>query len=60
MRRTVPGDAGGLHNMREIGMREKITWEMISRRGAFSLLGLGAVLGVAVPTTVLTTSEAEA
>ena len=46
--------------MREIGMREKITSEMISRRGAFSLLGLGAVLGVAVPTTVLTTSEAEA
>ena len=41
-------------------MREKITSEMISRRGAFSLLGLGAVLGVAMPTTVLMTSEAEA
>ena len=41
-------------------MSEKITSEMISRRGAFSLLGLGAVLGVAMPTTVLMTSEAEA
>jgi len=35
-------------------MREKITSEMISRRRAFSLLGLGAALGFAVPTTVLT------
>ena len=35
--------------------------EMVSRRGVFSLLGLAAALGVAVPTTVLlTTSEAEA
>jgi hypothetical protein len=33
--------------------------KMISRRGAFSLLGLAA-LGFAVPTTVLTTSNAEA
>jgi hypothetical protein len=33
---------------------------MISRRGAFSLLGLAAVLGFAVPTTMLTTSDAEA
>ena len=33
--------------------------KMISRRGAFSLLGLAA-LGFAVPTTVLTTSDAEA
>ena len=41
-------------------MREKITSQMISRRGAFSLLGLGAALGFAVPTTVLTMSEAEA
>jgi hypothetical protein len=41
-------------------MSEKITSEMISRRGAFSLLGLGAALGFAVPTTVLTMSEAEA
>ena len=40
-------------------MREKITSEMISRRGAFSLLGLGAAFGFAVP-TVLTMSEAEA
>ena len=41
-------------------MREKITSQMISRRGAFSLLGLGAALGFAVPTTVLTMSDADA
>ena len=34
--------------------------QMISRRGAFSLLGLAAALGIAVPTTVLTVSDAEA
>ena len=33
--------------------------KMISRRGAFTLLGLAA-LGFAVPTTVLTMSDAEA
>ena len=37
-------------------MREK----MMSRREAFSLLGLAAALGFAVPTTVLTVSDAEA
>ena len=37
-------------------MREKL----MSRRGAFSLLGLAAALGVAVPTTMLSMSEAEA
>jgi hypothetical protein len=41
-------------------MSEKITSEMISRRRAFSLLGLAAALGFAVPTTVLTVSDAEA
>jgi len=45
--------------MWEISMREKITSEMISRRGAFSFFGLGAALGLTVP-TVLTMSEAEA
>ena len=34
--------------------------KLISRRGAFSLLGLGAALGFAVPTTMLTESDAEA
>jgi hypothetical protein len=34
--------------------------QLISRRGAFSLLGLAAALGFAVPTTMLTVSEAEA
>jgi hypothetical protein len=37
----------------------KLESEM-TRRGAFSLLGLAAALGVAVPTTVLTVSDAEA
>ena len=34
--------------------------EMISRRSVFSLLGLAAAVGVAVPTTVLMMSDAEA
>ena len=33
---------------------------MISRREAFSLLGLAVALGFAVPSTVLTASDAEA
>jgi len=41
-------------------MTEKITSEMMSRRRVFSLLGLAAALGFAVPTTVLTVSDAEA
>jgi hypothetical protein len=41
-------------------MSERITSEMISRRRAFSLLGLAAALGLAVPTTMLTVSDAEA
>jgi len=41
-------------------MSEKITSQMMSRRGAFSLLGLGAALSLAVPATVLTVSQAEA
>jgi len=34
--------------------------KLISRRGAFSFLGTVAVLGLAVPATVLPVSEAEA
>jgi hypothetical protein len=34
--------------------------KMLSRRDAFSLLGLTAALGFAVPTTALMTSDAEA
>jgi hypothetical protein len=34
--------------------------KLISRRGAFSLLGLAAAAGFAVPTTILTTPDAEA
>ena len=41
-------------------MSEKIASELISRRRAFSLLGLAAALGFALPTTVLTVSDAEA
>ena len=40
-------------------MSEKITSEVISRRGALSLLGLAA-LSLAVPSAVLTVSDAEA
>ena len=52
--------AGSLHPITEIVMSEKIKSEMISRRGAFSLLGLAAALASAVPITVLTVSDAEA
>ena len=41
-------------------MSEGTISEMISRRRVFSLLGLTAALGFAVPTTVLTVSDAEA
>jgi len=41
-------------------MSEKIKVEMISRREAFSLLGLTAALGFAVPIALLTGSDAEA
>ncbi len=41
-------------------MSEKIESEMISRRKAFSLLGLAAALGLAVPPTVLMVSDANA
>jgi hypothetical protein len=41
-------------------MSEKIESEMISRRKAFSLLGLAAALGLAVPPTVLMVSDADA
>jgi hypothetical protein len=39
-------------------MSEKI--ELVSRRRAFSLLGLAVAFGVIVPATVLTAIEAEA
>ena len=44
--------------MRGVEIR-RITSEMISRRRAFSLLGLAAA-GLAVPATLLTVSDAEA
>jgi len=37
-----------------------MTEKMISRRGAFSLLGLAAALGFGVPTSMITMSDAEA
>ena len=40
-------------------MTETIKSE-ISRRGAFSLLGLGVALGLAAPTAILVASDAEA
>ena len=41
-------------------MGEKTKSEMISRREAFSLLGLAAALSLAVPATVMTATDAEA
>jgi hypothetical protein len=41
-------------------MSERIGSEMISRRKLFSLLGLAAALGVAVPPSILMVSDAEA
>ena len=41
-------------------MSEKINLEMISRRGAFSLLGVAAALSLAVPATVMIATDAEA
>jgi hypothetical protein len=41
-------------------MTEKLKSELISRRTAFSLLGLTAAFGFAVPATVLTVSDVEA
>ena len=41
-------------------MSEKTKSEKISRREAFSLLGLAAALSAVVPVTVLTATDAEA
>ena len=41
-------------------MSEKIEMKVISRRGAFSLLGLAAALSLVVPATVITATDAEA
>ena len=41
-------------------MSEKIKLEMISRRGAFSLLGMAAALGLVAPVAVITATDAEA
>ena len=41
-------------------MSEKNNLEMISRRGAFSLLGVAAALSLAVPATVMIATDAEA
>ena len=41
-------------------MSEKIKSEMISRRGAFMLLGSAAAFSVAVPVTIMTATDAEA
>lgn len=41
-------------------MTEKIKSETISRRGAFSLLGLAAALSLIVPATAMIATDAEA
>jgi D-alanyl-D-alanine dipeptidase len=53
---VVPDVQKGL----EVAMSEKISLEMISRRGAFSLLGVAAALSLAVPATVMIATDAEA
>jgi hypothetical protein len=47
-------------NGQEVAMSEKYDLELISRRRAFSFLGLTAALGVAMPATVLIATDAEA
>ena len=68
MRIRTPVSSAGVHFQKPLmvvtggdvlevsNMSEKL----ISRRGAFSLLGLGAAVAFAVPTTMLTESDAEA
>jgi len=66
----VRGLLSQVKKLTEFNMSEKIKSEMISRRGAISLLGLAAAkaaslaglgaLGISVPTTLLTVSDAEA
>ena len=41
-------------------MSESIKFELISRRRAFSLLGLAAAVSVAVPATMLIATDADA
>ena len=41
-------------------MSESIKFELISRRRAFSVLGLAAVVSVAVPATMLSATDADA
>jgi hypothetical protein len=47
-------------NGQEVAMSERYNLELISRRRAFSFLGLAAALSVAVPATVLIATDAEA
>jgi hypothetical protein len=47
-------------NWQEVAMSERYDLELISRRRAFSFLGLTAALGVAMPATVLIATDAEA
>ena len=41
-------------------MSERIKFELMSRRGAFSLLGLAAAASVVVPATMLIATDADA
>jgi hypothetical protein len=41
-------------------MTEKIEYELLSRRSAFSLFGLAAAFSLAVPVTLSALSDAEA
>jgi hypothetical protein len=50
----------GIAEPRSLNMIEKLEAEMISRRRAFWILGVGAALGVGMPAAMLTASDAEA
>src|SRR5690348_13068450 len=50
----------GSHKRQELVMSEKIELEMISRRRVLSVFGLAAAASLAVPATLVTTTEAEA
>jgi hypothetical protein len=61
--RSRSANRGGTNRSDDKGdlkMTEKIKSELISRRTAFSLLGVTAAFALAVPATVLTVSDVEA
>ena len=60
LREQPPQVTNKQRNGQEVAMSERYNLELISRRRAFSFLGLAAALSVAVPATVLIATDAEA